>query len=172
MCCWVGESAFQKQTRPQMDKSFGGNGCVYYLVCGIKGVCICPNSSTYTHLIRVTSKCTSVKLRNAELPWQDENSCMDPLQCAPVWSFVLFCFFSFPTHFLKCRKLLWAAWWSRNTIGATVGHWWLCGSYFLLLLACLSAESRKVPWVLGFCWSESTLLLAVMETGSKILRWL
>ena len=50
-----------------MGKFFGGNGCIYYLVLGIKGICICPNSSIYTHLIRVTSKRTSVKLRNAEL---------------------------------------------------------------------------------------------------------
>ena len=35
----------------RMQKSFGGNGYIYFLVCGngIMGICICPNSPKGMH---------------------------------------------------------------------------------------------------------------------------
>lgn len=64
-----------------------------------------------------------------------------------------------PTLILKCRKLQWAAWWSRNTVE---GHWWLWGPTFLLL-TCLSAE-WKGTLSFRFLLIRINLLLAVMET--------
>lgn len=158
VCCRVGVSAFQKQTRPQMGKFFGGNGCIYYLVLGIKGICICPNSSIYTHLIHVPSKRTSVKLRNAEPIHRQMR--------VPVWTHCSVC--QSGGVFFFCLHFFWSVENRNEQPGGPgtqlEGHWWLRGSYLLLLRACLSAESGKAPWVLGFCWSELTLLLAIMET--------
>lgn len=174
VCCRVGVSAFQKQTRPQMGKFFGGNGCIYYLVLGIKGICICPNSSIYTHLIHVPSKRTSVKLRNAEPIHRQMR--------VPVWTHCSVCqsggFFFLPTLFLKCRKPQWAAWWSRNTVGGSLvapgvlpspvaslsqcREWKSTLSFRFLLIRINFAVGYYGNYLISRCWDGYKIILSSM----------